>query len=355
MHTSAFYTDGRSAERHEVSVQAHRTALHLYREDGALLDTWPYAGLYVAEEVYGRGPARLRHRERGEATLTLPDAALLRQVERMGGPRLRSHAWLRPTLAIAVVAAVLVAALVAAGAWALPRLVAPLARRVPPAWEQALGERVLSRIAAERSFCTRAAGQAALAGLTARLAAQVELPYPLRVHVLPDDAVNAFATPGGRIVVLRGLLRTAQSPEELAGVLAHEIAHAAQRHPTQGLLRTLGAALLVGALTGDASALDATATRFAQSLVLFSYSRQDELEADREAVAMLNRADIRGQGLADFLRRVSAGEARSGAPPALLSTHPVTAERIALIEAEARGQGPALNAAQWRSVQRMCD
>jgi predicted Zn-dependent protease len=351
----ATYPDGRTAERHEVSVLAHRTALHLHRSDGALLEAWPYAGLYAAEEVYGQGPVRLRHRQRGEATLTLPGADLLREVEALGGPRLRPRPWLRPSLSAALIALAVTGLLVAAAAWWLPALVAPLARQVPPDWEQALGGRALHYVAAERSFCTRAVGQLALARLAGRLAEQARLPYPLQVHVLPDDADNAFALPGGRILVLRGLLREARSPEELAGVLAHEIAHVARRDPLQALIRAGGAQLLFATLSGGGSALDDAAARFARMLVLFSYSRQDELAADRTAVDLLNRADIRGQPLAEFLARVADGPPGAGQVPALLSTHPVTAERIALVRAGAQGQGPALSEAQWRALRRICD
>jgi predicted Zn-dependent protease len=351
----ASYTDGRSARRHEVSVQADASALHIYSAEGALLDAWPYAGLYTAEEVTATGPVRLRHRRHAEATLTLASVVPLREVEARAGRRLGGHPWLRPTLVAGLLAVLLLAAGVLAAAWGLPRLAAPLAHWVPPAWEQALGERVVGQIAQGHSFCTRAAGQAALMRLVGRLAAQAELPFALQVHVLPSGTVNAFATPGGHIVVLQGLLRAVASPEELAGVLAHEIAHVAQRHPMQNVIRNAGTALLVQAVTGDASSLDAIAARFGQTLLLNAYSREDELAADRIGVELLNRADIRGDALAAFLRRLSAAQPGAEGAPPWLSTHPATAERIALIEAQARGRGRALSDAQWRALRGMCE
>lgn len=355
----AYYTDGHTAERHEVAVQAGRNALHLTRADaeraGERLDEWPYPGLYTAEEVYGEAPVRLRHRARGEATLTLASPALLDEIRRLGGPGLRGRSWLRPSLTLAAVAGVLALGVIAAGLWGLPRLLAPLAHVVPASWEQALGERVVERLTAERPACTGEAGQAALTALTARLTKALGdedgPPYPLHVRVLPDAAVNAFAAPGGHVLLLNGLLEEAEGPAVVAGVLAHEIAHAARRDPLQGLIRAAGTSLLVSALVGDRAALDAAAARFAQMLVLFSYSREAELAADRLAVRMLNRADISAAGLADFLRRL---QARGAAVPALLSTHPVTAERIALIEAEATGGGDALTPAQWEALRTIC-
>jgi predicted Zn-dependent protease len=354
MRHTGYYTDGRTAARQDVLVEPGRTALRLYRPEGQLLAEWPYAGLRVAEEVYGDGPVRLRHRARGEATLSLPTAALLRQVRALGGPRLTGHPWLRPTLTAAGIALVLAAALLGALMWGLPRALAPLARWVPAAWGEALGERVLAQLSSGHAVCTGAAGQAALDGLAQRLAAHAELPYRLHVHVLRDPAVNAFALPGGEIVVMDGLLHAAHDPEEVAGVLAHEIAHAVYRHPLQGLLRTAGSGLLLGALLGSHGSLDAAAGQFAARLVLFSYSRQDEAAADRLGVHLLNAADIRGKPLAELLRRLSA-QGRGAGTPALLSTHPSSAERIAAIEAEAHGRGPALEPGPWRALRGICE
>ena len=356
MRQAGFYTDGRSAQRQEVQVQAGRTALQLYRPQGERLDEWPYAGLYLAEEVYGDGPVRLRHRGRGEGTLTLPNAELLGRIAAAGGPRLHGRSWLRPTLALGTGAGVLALALLGALLWWAPAALAPLARLVPADWERALGDRVVAGFATDAPFCESEAGTAALAALTARLAGGARLPYPVQVHVVPDGTVNAFATPGGHVLLLEGLLDAAETPEEVAGVLAHELAHAARRHPMQGLIRASGTRLLLGALLGDAGTLDAAASRFAHLLVLVSYTRQDELEADRVAVGLLNAADIRGDGLAAFLRRMEEKNAgAAGAVPALLSTHPARAERIALIEREARGQGAALAPAQWEALRTICE
>ena len=363
MRYPAHYTDGRTAQRHEVDVLPGREALSIYGREGALLAQWPYAGLYAAEEVYGAdGPVRLRHRKRGEATLALAGPALLREIEALGGRRLRGHGWLRPGWVVAALALGLVALTLLAGALWLPRLLAPLAQWVPARWEQALGERIVSQLAGEYPLCAVPAGREALSALSGRLAARTALPYPLRVHVLRSDGVNAFALPGGQIVVLQGLLQATHTPEELAGVLAHEIGHVERHHPMRGLIRAAGVALLAQALTGGAAGLDAAAARFGQTLVLTSYTRADESEADRFAVGLLRGAGMDATGLAQFLRRIAAQEPRPGALPALLATHPLSAERSAEIEAAARAAGaeggpaphPALLPEQWQALRRIC-
>jgi len=361
MRHSASYTDGRTAQRHEVSVQVERNGLSIYDREGALLAQWPYAGLSTAEEVYGaEAPLRLRHRARGDATLTLAGGALLREVEALGGPRLRGR--LRPGWVLAAAALGLAAVAVVAGALWLPALLAPLARWVPVRWEEALGQRIVHQTTQAYPLCTAPAGQRVLEVLRARLEAQTALPYPLHVHVVRSDVPNAFAMPGGQIVVLQGLLQVAHSPDELAGVLAHEIGHVERHHPMRGLIRATGLALAVQALTGGGSGLDAAAGRFAQTLVLTAYSRQAEADADAYAVALLRRAGLRTTGLADFLRRMAVREPQTGALPTLLATHPLSANRIAAIEAAARAPaggpaaaaGPALAPADWQALRRIC-
>ncbi len=239
----AHYTDGRTADRHAVRVQPGQTALTLFDDTGAQIAVWPYAGLRLIEEVYGDRPGRLRHAEHGEAVLTVAHPRLLAELEQRAGRRLRGHALLRPSLKLAGVALVLLAAVVAGAFWAVPRLAAPAAHWVPVSWETALGEQVVANLAASRRACRAPAGRAALAGLAERLVQPMRLPYGINVQVLDDPAVNALAAPGGQVLLFRGLLQAAESPDEVAGVLAHELAHVQERHPMRGVLRALGLSL----------------------------------------------------------------------------------------------------------------
>lgn len=364
MQYRGYYTDGFTAQRHDVIVQPGRAALHLHREMGGALDEWPYGGLYLSEPVHGQGPARLRHRGRGEAMLTVTDTRLLDRIAELGGPRLRGGFWSRPTLYVGLSAVVLLAVVVGAAYLLAPRLLAPLARLVPADWEVALGEQVVDSMAHGNPPCSGPAGVAALHRLSERLTQAMgpalgpegKLPYPIQVQVIPSGTINAFAAPGGRIVLLRGLIDFAQSPDEVAGVLAHEMAHVAHRHPMQGLIRVAGTTLVLQALLGDRSSVESAAGRFAQWMVLTSYTREDELSADRSAVKLLNAADIEGRGLASFLARVESRRAEKGnALPSMLSTHPVFQDRISLVQSTAKGHGTALTPRQWKALQTVCE
>ena len=148
-----------------------------------------------------------------------------------------------------------------------------------------------------------------------------------RFHLADDKMVNAFAVPGGDIVVNRGLLTATRSPEELAGVLAHEIQHVALRHSLQGVVRGAGLSLLFAIVIGDASAT--LAGQAADRLLGLKFSRDAEREADEHGFGLLLMRGINPHGMVAFFATLAK---QGGATPAtLLSTHPTSAEREAAL------------------------
>lgn len=349
-----YYSDGETAARRKVRIYPSTRSLQLHGEDGERLEEWPYRGLKLAEEVYHERPFRLRHKEKGEAALTVSTPELLGVLEQRMGRKLRQHWLMRPSLAMVGVWAVALVGVVAAYWFVFPLAVSPLARLVPESWEEALGEKVIAGLAGENSFCEAPPGQAALSALTVRLSRGIATPHPLRVRVSGNKMVNAFAAPGGNVVLMRGLLDAAETPEEVAGVLAHEIAHSVERHPMQGVIRAMGIGLVFGMLTGDTSALDGVASDFGQMMLIFSYTRQDELSADRIGVGMLNQAGIRGEGLVKFFLRLQEKQGETSGLPQLFSTHPLHEERINLIHATATGRNAAMTETEWQSLRDIC-
>ena len=155
-------------------------------------------------------------------------------------------------------------------------------------------------------------------------------PLPFQVHfrVVDDSAVNAFALPGGFVVVNRGLLEAAQSGEEVAGVLGHEIQHAVLRHGTRRMLRDMGGALALSLLLGGSDLQDYA--QVGSRLTGLEYDRAEEREADQQGVALLLRAQIDPAGLAQFFERLAKDDLH---PPELLSTHPDPGNRAREIRA----------------------
>jgi predicted Zn-dependent protease len=172
--------------------------------------------------------------------------------------------------------------------------------------------------------------------------------------------VNAIAAPGGFIVLFRGLVEQTQTPEELAGVLAHEMQHVVKRHATRLLVQNASTSLLLAALTGDARNAMTLGLEGARILGILRYSRQYEEEADQEGMRMLIAARIDPAGLVRFFESLEEKEPGKEGPAFLtyLSTHPSTADRVEGLKslaAKADGQWITLVPdLQWREITRLC-
>jgi Zn-dependent protease with chaperone function len=181
-------------------------------------------------------------------------------------------------------------------------------------------------------------------------AAGPDTPYAFRFELRRDAAVNAFAAPGGFIVVHSGLVAAAESEDELAGVLAHEMSHVIARHSLRQIVYqaglTAGARLILGSPDGAAALLAGLATR----LTTLHYSREQERAADAAAADLLVRAGYSPQGLILFFERLAR---ESNAPPEFVSSHPAAEERAASLRrrgpAEAAPLAPSLGI-DWTSV-----
>ena len=172
--------------------------------------------------------------------------------------------------------------------------------------------------------------------LVKKLGEAVDIPdLELEIHVVESKQINAFALPGGQMVVFTGLLHHANSPEEVAGVLAHEIAHVTKRHGLERIIQSVGVITVVQLLMGDATGVMGMAVQLLTVATINNYSRDQESEADEEGVALLDAAGINPNGLAGFfevLKEESPSDENT--PEALqdalswMSTHPDTDQRI---------------------------
>ncbi|CAB3821883.1 Beta-barrel assembly-enhancing protease [Achromobacter deleyi] len=142
---------------------------------------------------------------------------------------------------------------------------------------------------------------------------------------------NALALPGGQVIVTDQLVALAKTPEDLAGVLAHEIGHVQHRHGLRRLGRLAGLSAVALLVTGDISSLSHDIGLLGADLLDLSYSRNFEREADTSAVALMRKTHRDPAQLAVMLERLSQSTDQAGASHGWLSTHPSTEERIRLI------------------------
>ena len=266
----------------------------------------------------------------------------MRRMSERGGVRARRVAWTGlVALAAAGCAAVSGEGLVNIGASALP---------IGPEKEREIGFGIAATVAGRYTLVDdRALNE--YVNLVGQAVAQQSIrgaEVDFRFGVLDTDEVNAFAAPGGFILVSRGALALMDSEADLAGVLAHEVAHVDQKHVLDEIRRSsvIKTASDEGALAG--ALLDAVA-EFGTSMLFTGLSREDEMEADSLGLLYATATGYRPTGLADFLRALLAAEEAAGEHVAeWKATHPSTAERLQSIEAQMARAG--IDAASGQEV-----
>lgn len=221
-----------------------------------------------------------------------------------------------------VVLALVVVALPLGLLWGARQLAELVAMRSSPSVDAALGRPTWESLQVAGQRCTSERAERYVRDVVAPLLAVLgSTPFEFQFMVGTSEDVNAFALPGGYVVVNRGLLAAAESGEEVAAVLGHEISHVTLRHSTKRLAGSLGASAALALILGMVD-LGAPAYTLAH-LSGLGYERDQEREADEAGVALLMRAGISPVGMATFFERSSS----SAHPPEMVSTHPDPGDR----------------------------
>ena len=319
---------------------------------------WPWSEVRLIAPPTGVHPALLGSRQDPAARLEIAANNLAAFdplwvfLRRNGHHRvdLTHRRWLIPAGVLAC--GLLAAVYVFRDSWS-----AAVVSQIPLSVDVRLGQQAARAFAHDIPQCGTPAAVAAMRHLTAHLMLAEGSGRPVTVTVLDVPEINAVAFPDGTVFVYRGLLETLKSPDELAGILAHEISHVTLRHSMQGLLYGQTLSLFATLVLGQ-SGMDTVTSLAVQT----GYNRDAERAADRQAVVILKRAGILPIGLHGFFKRMLAEE---GEHPELakysgyISSHPATAERISTLAGltsagKAPGK-PVLSAEEWKTVQNSCD
>lgn len=228
-----------------------------------------------------------------------------------------------------ILASFLVVALFTIGMYfyVVPELADHLAKNIPIKLESKLGESIYQQNMLAYTIDSAKTKQVNEYFKALNIASN----YPINITVVDFDEINAFAMPGGHIVIYSGMLKQMKKQEELAGVLAHEYAHIYYRHSLRALARSLANYTLLSLVIGDVSGFSGVLIENADNIHSLKYSRELETQADDYAFALLESKHINPEGmiwLFEGLQKIQAKKEIQIDVPEFLSSHPETKHRI---------------------------
>lgn len=332
---SAYYYDGISARRRAVTLSVADGRLAVQGEEVSRHE--PFSTVRISEKL-GSAPRLIHFDDGGHCEVIDHPAFDMLLMEAGYRPHsVVSH--LEGRWRYALTATLLtVACSVAAYLWGLPWAAELAASRIPYSTAHIIDEHAMHMFdeGLMRASKLSAVRQQALQQRFNALRAGRELPpYPLEFRSSKAIGANAFALPGGTVVITDELVDLAGNDEEVLAVLAHELGHVSERHPMRQLLQGSVVALTMTWYLGDISSLLAAAPTL---LLQTSYSRDFERRADRFAANMLRENGVPAKRLADILEKLESshrGTRREQTPQSsvtdLLSSHPETSERISAL------------------------
>lgn len=333
---------------HPVLVQLESGVLQIdASEDGRRLASWSLATVSLDE--IAEGVAHAHCREQPLALLSVADAALAAALRAQVGQRAGLQA--SGTRARqAIVYLVLIALCGGAIYLSIPLVARAVAQRIPLEYERELGASMM--LVLSRDYCDDARANEVLAALERRLDPGDEVQAEL--HVLRSSGVNAFALPGGVVVLTEGLLDEVRGPDEVAGVLAHELEHVRERHVLTHFVRVTLMATAWSVAVGDYAGLMVIDPGTAFQIANLRFSRDEEAAADEGAARRLDAAGISRRGLHDFFERLVD---QTDIMPEWLGNHPSSASRARALlrdEREEQNTTPALDAAELAALRTAC-
>ena len=322
------YYDGVSGRAHAIELRRVGTRHYAIEGDG-IARGGSLATLAVTPRL-GR-VARTIELTDGARVLVAHDASIDAWFPRQGRleavvDRLERHAHV-----VGVAIFVCVATLAIGAIWGVPRAADAIALRIPPSVEHALGEEVLENLDrfGLKASALDAERRRALVERFDKLAAEAGGSYVVTFRDAPGVGANAFAIPGGTVVVTDQLVRKLGDDREFDAVVAHEIGHQQRRHALRQTLRGSMVAIIAAFFAGDVSSASTVVVAVPTFLLTSHYSRDFEDEADHYAFDLLSRHGESPHWFAEAMRVLQAAHPTRGrSHVAYLSSHPDTVDRI---------------------------
>jgi predicted Zn-dependent protease len=216
------------------------------------------------------------------------------------------------------------------------QIIHKIADQIPPEEESKLGDKIWEIFKKDKSIITSKYSLTVEKELLSRL--KYDPNFKIKIHIVEDSIVNAFALPGGHIILNSGLILKADTPEEIAGVLSHEISHITNRHVLRQMIQMIGIYGGLSILVGDIGGVVATVLQGSAFFLQMRFSQEFEKEADSQGIKILEKSEISPSGLKLFLEKIKKKEDDSKIIDdqekvlEFFQTHPNTEDRIKFIE-----------------------
>jgi Zn-dependent protease with chaperone function len=352
-YTCRFF-DGKQLQPINVQVEVTAYGITILPSDNENPVHWTANQLQLMEPAFENRPAVIGSKSMLGARLIITDKDLYQQILAII-PKSNikhsgvQHPWRK--IGILVCSTIL---LILGLLWIIPKAAPTVARMIPESWDDKLGQYLINDLAKKHDECVDPKGIQALQKLTNKITSSLKLEKPLDIKVIQmgKENINAFAVPGNHIVIFSSLLDFADTPDEVAGVLAHEIGHATEHHPTQGLIRKVGIDLILTGAFGSSA-------DYATTILHLKYSRNDEQQADDIAIKLLNESNIDTKGFVNFFEKLAQEHNILSEHEEILqyfSDHPGLMERVQYIQSKTKNtkHEPSLSAQDWQALKGIC-
>ncbi len=338
MQHTAIYYDGQTSQPHQAQIEVFGNSLSIYYDEKKVV--WAISEIDYAE-FSGKGKTMLQYGTFPHQYLEYNNDSTLVQVLKGSLSKPKSgkgivaneyNAFVKGAL---IVIAIFSAVALLIYFVLLPSIASYIAGKIPVSTEIALGNKFYE------SFIGDSEIDAKKTKLLNDFAQRIdfETKYPLKFTVVKDNQVNAFALPGGNIVVFSGILEKIKSSEELAALLSHEVTHVKERHSLKGLARSLAGSLLISVVFGDTGALGNVLANQADNIYQLGFSRGMEKEADLKGLQIMYHNHLNPRGMLHLMERLQEEEQKQGSKMlTYLNTHPMTEERITYIKINSKGE-----------------
>lgn len=340
----ARYSDGRNATAEIVALDADA--------DGLMFNAERVAWTALARADDGGGDIVLKRNADNGERITL-DLAEVETAHAFAPALMSKKALPREGARLLITLMAIAGAVAALFLIVVPLEAEPMSRAMPQRYREHLADIAWRQLGAMSENCSSSdPGWRELNGMFAQLRRNMVGTNHAKLEVVETDLPNAFTLPDDTIVLTTGMIEFADTPDEIAGVLAHELGHVQARHVLPGVIRQMGLGLFIDVVFGGSGAGQVAA---AINILSLRFSREDEAEADQIAFRLMNYAGHDPGALASLFRRLGEKEGAGTLISELISSHPDSGARAAEAAKHARpGLPPSLNAEDWETVRGFC-